>query len=159
MTIANVCSVESCNNSTYCLQTMCRKHYTRWLYHNDAEYRQKQLGYRKKYREANRDIINDREKGKYKERKRNNSLKTKYGITTLQFNEILTSQDGVCAICKKPETTLTRYGETQALSLDHCHTSNNNRGLLCSLCNFGIGCFKDDISLLISASEYLKLYQ
>jgi len=40
--------------------------------------------------------------------------------------------------------------------IDHCHVTKKFRGLLCQNCNLGLGHFKDDISLLKRAIEYLR---
>ena len=40
--------------------------------------------------------------------------------------------------------------------LDHCHTTDKFRGYLCSNCNKGLGCFKDNTEVLERAVEYLK---
>ena len=40
--------------------------------------------------------------------------------------------------------------------VDHCHTTNKVRGILCAACNFGIGKFKDSTALLYLAIDYLK---
>jgi hypothetical protein len=58
-------------------------------------------------------------------------------------------QDGRCAICrKKPQTG-------RRLSVDHDHKTGEVRGLLCTLCNQGLGYFKDDPGRLGAALEYL----
>lgn len=56
-------------------------------------------------------------------------------------------QDGRCAICNK---------EMKQVNVDHCHKTQEVRGLLCTACNTGIGKLKDDISVLESAIKYLK---
>ena len=53
---------------------------------------------------------------------------------------------GKCAIC----------GSALNLGIDHDHTRNILRGLLCDLCNTGIGLFHDNPELLIRAARYLK---
>lgn len=42
-----------------------------------------------------------------------------------------------------------------ALHIDHCHRTNEVRGVLCSNCNFGLGSFKDSVSILLKAVLYL----
>jgi hypothetical protein len=64
-------------------------------------------------------------------------------------------QGGVCKICHKPETQKYKNRLTK-LSIDHHHKENKVRGLLCSKCNRGLGCFLDDLSLLIAAAEYIR---
>lgn len=64
---------------------------------------------------------------------------------------MLVSQGGGCAIC----------GEslgTRALPIDHDHNTGTNRGILCSLCNGGLGMFRDRTALLESAIQYLEKY-
>lgn len=60
-------------------------------------------------------------------------------------------QEGVCAICKQQvEGTL---------DADHKHVfPPKPRGLLCHLCNIGIGAFKDDPTRLEEAVKYLRKY-
>jgi hypothetical protein len=41
------------------------------------------------------------------------------------------------------------------LAIDHCHKTGKIRGLLCKNCNQGLGQFKDNIDLLLSAAKYL----
>lgn len=43
-----------------------------------------------------------------------------------------------------------------SLSVDHDHETGEVRGLLCNLCNTGLGKFKEDPSLLTKAASYLK---
>lgn len=73
-------------------------------------------------------------------------LKTKYGITLEQYNEMYNSQKGCCAICMVLH---------KVLAIDHNHKNNKIRKLLCNQCNSGLGNFKEDIGLLNSAAIYL----
>jgi hypothetical protein len=41
------------------------------------------------------------------------------------------------------------------LNVDHCHVTNKFRGLLCRLCNLGLGHFEDDVNRLKCAILYL----
>lgn len=79
----------------------------------------------------------------------------KYGITNKEYIEMSEKQNHCCAICNKPETTENIKGIISSLAVDHCHTTGKVRGLLCGNCNKGIGLFKDDISNLQKAIEYL----
>lgn len=83
------------------------------------------------------------------------SLKSIYGIKLEDYARMLNEQNGVCAICGKPETKI-KNGKLAMLSVDHCHNSTKVRGLLCGNCNLGIGYFQDDIVRLENAIEYLK---
>lgn len=56
-----------------------------------------------------------------------------------------------CAICGSAPK-----GKKKVLALDHCHSTGELRGLLCSACNVGLGFFRDNAKLLRSAIKYLK---
>lgn len=95
----------------------------------------------------------------YKEEKREYDLKKKYNITLEKYNELLTKQNGVCAICLKAEKIIDgRYGKIRDLAVDHDHKTNSIRGLLCSNCNRALGGFQDSILLLESAKQYRLKY-
>lgn len=83
-----------------------------------------------------------------------NNLKSKYGINLEQYICMFKKQNGLCAICNEPETCV-RAGKVMSLSVDHCHTSGDIRGLLCNDCNRGIGLLKDDAKTLLKAYEYI----
>lgn len=86
------------------------------------------------------------------EKARNYDLKKNYGITLAQYNALLTSQNGVCAICQKLCTS------GMALSVDHIHGTNPAivRGLLCGNCNNALGRLKDSPQLCLAAASYLQ---
>ena len=86
------------------------------------------------------------EKQQLKRRRR--SLRT-YGITISEFNEMLVSQNGCCAICGSDQPGKLGF------HVDHDHETGLNRGLLCSPCNVGIGMFKESVRLLRAAESYL----
>ena len=86
----------------------------------------------------------------WRHRTRNHRLKFLYGISIEDYNALLAQQRGACAICRK------RPGHR--LFVDHCHTTNKVRRLLCRGCNFGIGYFGDDPRLLRLAAAYLEAF-
>lgn len=104
---------------------------------------------------ANKSYANNKEtiNEKNKERRHLYALKSNYGLTIDDYNELLESQNNVCAICGKEEA---RKGRKLPLVVDHCHTTDVVRGLLCQGCNLGLGHFKDDIDALEKAIVYLK---
>ena len=67
----------------------------------------------------------------------------KYGITLEQFNALLEAQGGKCAICGMSD----KSNPAKFPVVDHCHTNNHVRGLICSRCNSGLGFFKDSPTL------------
>lgn len=50
-------------------------------------------------------------------------------LSVAEYNALLSSQDGVCAICKRA------CGTGRRLAVDHDHASGKVRGLLCLHCN------------------------
>jgi hypothetical protein len=84
-------------------------------------------------------------------------LRREYGITLEQYNEILESQQGKCAICGKDYSTI-MDGKKARLAVDHCHKTGAIRGLLCNSCNTGLGNLKDDPDLLRAAIKYIERY-
>lgn len=83
------------------------------------------------------------------------NLQKKYGISKIEYELMLKSQNEVCAICSRPETTK-KYNKTQPLSVDHDHKTHKIRGLLCAKCNRSLGGFKDNPELLRKAANYLE---
>ena len=75
-----------------------------------------------------------------------------YNLTIEQFENMLQEQNGKCAICNEENSN------NSDLCVDHNHTTEIVRGLLCRRCNMGLGYFKDDIELMKSGIEYLEKY-
>lgn len=82
------------------------------------------------------------------EANRRRKLKYKYNITPEDYDKMYLNQEGKCAICNDKHNKL---------NIDHCHTTGKVRGLLCTNCNQALGKVKDNIDILKSAIEYLKL--
>ena len=83
--------------------------------------------------------------------KLNYDLKSKYGITLADYDDILRSQDGLCAICKTDTPD-----HSGRFVVDHCHSTGAVRALLCSKCNVMIGMAREDVFILLSAVQYLN---
>ena len=94
--------------------------------------------YQKKYAKENPDKVRSKE------------LKRHYGITLDFYKGMLVSQGGLCKICSSPPA------EKRNLCVDHCHTTDKIRGLLCDKCNKAIGLLNDDPILFAKVIEYLK---
>lgn len=69
------------------------------------------------------------------------------GITLDQYHAINERQDFACAICEK---------DTRPLVMDHCHQRGHVRGLLCRLCNSGVGMLQDSPELVERALDYVR---
>jgi len=85
----------------------------------------------------------------------NSRLKHVYGITLEQYNEMFQAQNGVCKICRQPETKFVNK-KICKLAVDHCHETKIVRGLLCYACNVGIGFFKHNAKFLRNAALYCE---
>lgn len=72
----------------------------------------------------------------------------KYGLSIADYDVLAEKQNGVCAICGEPDK--------QRLAVDHNHETGVVRGLLCRLCNLGLGHFKDRPGVLTKAAKYLE---
>lgn len=92
----------------------------------------------------------------WKEYGRRSRLKKRYGITADQYDQMVIDQEGVCAICKS--NTAGGRGLNSRLAVDHNHETGEVRGLLCGMCNQGIGMFKEDTEVMKKAIEYLTNY-
>jgi hypothetical protein len=96
------------------------------------------------YYEANRRREIDRS------RKRN--LMSNYGLTIMDVVTMLDERDGTCDICKQ---YIGMYHNVDT-HIDHCHTTDTVRGILCRPCNLMLGNAKDSAEVLLNAIEYLK---
>lgn len=124
----------------------CRNAYLR-------EYNKKNPEIIKKIRENNKKWRQEYYKRPEIQRKnRNAQLKKDYGISLEEYENILESQGGVCAICSGDEIS----NRNRFLCIDHCHDSNKIRGILCNRCNRAIGLFKDNPEILMKATKYLE---
>ncbi len=117
----------------------CRKYY--------SDNRERELERKRIYRISNRERIRIAQPSL--------GLKSVYGISESEYNNMLCIQNGKCAICDRPET-VTLKGKIRRLSVDHCHKKGNVRGLLCAKCNVALGLFGDNLEIMISAINYLQ---
>lgn len=112
-----------------------------------------------KYKKANicKDCSRVFEKIKWTYRNEENRLNTyykkKYNITYDTVQELKDEQDNVCKICLKPEGV----SRLDKFVVDHCHTTNKVRGILCGKCNTALGHLEDDVARLARAIEYLQM--
>lgn len=88
------------------------------------------------------------------------SLLSKYGLTLEKFDSMWETQKGCCDICETPLSNAFKGGATNnahnTANVDHCHTSGSVRGILCAVCNKGLGLFKDNPPMLRRAANYLE---
>lgn len=92
------------------------------------------------------------------ERRFNWKLKRYFNITREQYDWMLETQGGVCAICRRPERKNSR------LAVDHdreCCPGTGScgscvRGLLCLTCNVTLGSIEENLESLENMIEYIK---
>ncbi len=80
-------------------------------------------------------------------------IKRLYGLSIEKYNEMLLAQDLKCKICGKQHDSSRKRGR---LYVDHCHDSNQIRGLLCGACNSAIGYFNHNIEIIKKSILYLQ---
>ena len=97
------------------------------------------LEQRRNWYHANRDAVALRRRAKL------------YKTSVQQLEQLKYSQDNRCAIC--------RCVLDKKFHVDHIHNTEKIRGLLCRLCNVGLGHFGDSVELLQKAREYLSAHQ
>lgn len=78
-------------------------------------------------------------------------LRSKYGIDLEQKREMIRFQGGGCAICGIKDST--------TFVVDHDHTTEINRGILCASCNSLLGFARDNPEILLAAARYLNKHQ
>jgi hypothetical protein len=120
-----------------------------------AQCKQCKYLYNKEYKRKNWPRI----LGRRRSPEREYLLKSKYGLSLEQYTTMLKNQNGVCAICNKPESYKDRSGNIGLLCVDHCHLSGQVRSLLCRRCNMAIGQFTDDPVVIQRAVNYLERYR
>jgi recombination endonuclease VII len=129
-------------------------------YANDPEYRERKLSSARAYKEANREKWNASvrrryaDDGEFRAKRIASEVKfrlKRYGISAAEFEAILARQHGACGICERP------FQHTP--HIDHDHATHTVRGLLCSMCNLGLGHFEDNPTFLRNAARYLERWR
>mgnify|MGYP001590171797 CR=1 FL=1 len=69
------------------------------------------------------------------------------------YARLLKEQASKCAICHA------EYTEGRAFHVDHCHTTDKVRGLLCRPCNQMLGFARDNPWILVNGAIYLKKHR
>ena len=83
-------------------------------------------------------------------RDRRDNLKRLFGITPDEYNKLAIKQHNRCAICGIHQLEL-----NIRLSVDHDHTTNTIRELLCGRCNAALGLVKESTDILHSMIKYI----
>ncbi len=98
-------------------------------------------------------IMVDRYRDQARRNTRHLALRKNYGISLEDYEGMLASQGGRCAICGRSDPGDQRR---RNFAVDHDHTSGRVRGLLCGLCNTGLGQLQDSEEILEAAISYLR---
>ena len=135
-----------------------------WKSRNLDRSRQKSREYHKLHREqdkitakiwrkANPDKIKD-----YNARalRKGSHLRHRYGISLIEFNDILERQDHKCVVCN--EVFNTSHIMTRP-HVDHDHNTGRVRGILHMQCNTMLGHAKDKPERLEKGAKYLRDYE
>lgn len=144
--------------------------YTRKRRANDPAFRIALRDATRRYREKNKnnpvylERVKQHQLNRYKKYKKVGRIRKEkfrnHNITEAEYKVLLNEQDNVCAICKRPETSLdSRRNKRKDLAIDHDHTTNIVRGLLCVKCNIGIGYLDDNPDFLRAAASYLETFK
>lgn len=95
-------------------------------------------------------LSQNRDSVEYKRYQRECFDKHKYNLEPEQKTALIESQNNSCAICSY------EFGQKVGdMKVDHDHATGKVRGLLCDLCNRGLGMFKDSQDNLNKAISYL----
>lgn len=90
----------------------------------------------------------NKDKPGFKEQRKDQELRWRYGISLQERQELLKLQSYMCDIC---------FNEIdESAHTDHNHKTGKVRGLLCSNCNRALGHFQEDKDILLNAIRYLE---
>lgn len=102
-------------------------------------------GYSKSWRSRNPDKVKDQD--------RRNHLRTEYGLTVEQYDDMVALQEGRCLVCR--EIPMGKRGYS-TLHVDHCHITGRVRGLLCGRCNTALGSLKESEEITQNLVRYIQ---
>jgi len=98
-------------------------------------------------------IYSNNQPSRTTEARRNQYVQWKFGLSEQTYKEKLEAQNGVCAICNQTCRT------GRELAVDHNHTTNRVRDLLCYRCNTVLGLVEEDLEILSCMMDYLERHR
>ena len=131
----------------------------------DAARRERRRAYQRAWYEANRERISVEKAHRYatdpkfradrlacakKNRRKDDWIRWKYGLSQQDFDRMIVRQHGLCLICWKKFT--------RTPCVDHSHDTRTVRGLLCNNCNIGFGQFFENPEFLRRAADYGEFF-
>src|ERR1035437_3951143 len=75
-----------------------------------------------------------------------------FGLTFDEYQTKVAAQNGLCAICCRPSVK-------KRLTVDHNHTTEQIRGLLCHRCNLVLGLIEESDTLALALAAYLNKWE
>jgi hypothetical protein len=75
-------------------------------------------------------------------------MRRKFKLTEQQYAELMNNNN--CEICSRV---------LEKKCIDHCHSTNIVRGVLCNNCNTALGLVGDNVSVLEEMIKYLQKHQ
>jgi hypothetical protein len=106
---------------------------------SDEEKREKRNAYQREWYKNNPD------------KNRSYRRKSRFGITSQEWDAMFDSQGRCCAICSSDDPANKRGWHT-----DHDHATGAVRGVLCERCNHLLGHARDNQIILEKAIQYLS---
>src|SRR5262249_47875588 len=131
----------------------------------DAARRERRRAYQRAWYEANREQISVQKAHRYatdpefradriayakKNRRKDDWIRWKYGLSQQDFQRMIERQHGLCLICWKKFT--------RTPCVDHSHDTRMVRSLLCNNCNTGFGQFFENPEFLRRAADYREFF-
>lgn len=114
----------------------------------------KRRAYKKQYYQLRKETMQQKRIGVYnKEKAKEYYNRYRYGIEPEEITNLLLAQENKCKICYCALLGTTRKNKAV---IDHDHTTQQIRGIICAVCNSGLGFFQDNIQNLESAILYLQ---
>ena len=82
-----------------------------------------------------------------------------YNISWEEYLILYEEQEGKCAICEKPISSVGTRNRKDGAHVDHDHETGEVRALLCHNCNAGIGYLQDSPEVVEKALAYLEYFK
>lgn len=121
--------------------------------------------YKKQYFQKNKEKISARNRERQKEQRKLDykkygkdrySLKSRYGITINEYEEMIKKQNNKCFICGKE---LNIHINSDYPCVDHSHRTGKIRKILCKNCNTLLGLSDENLEVLRRAITYLEEFE
>lgn len=123
-----------------------------------AQNREMVLAKKRAYRKANREAEAVRHRAWAEKNHKSNvsyhrdwHLLRKYNLSAVEWDAMFEAQGRICAICGDPKSHSRNGWHT-----DHCHETNQVRGILCHHCNIALGHIRDSPDLALKLYSYLS---